>query len=442
VLRLEPLIRRQYAEQDRDIAPDARFFFYMNGSLLEPGAKIMEDSSTVFYKMAKSSGDVDRWKFTHWQDETNGRLDSALSNELVRAIEEGATVRQLRKKIADYMGIDDPYRVVLTLRGGTRQVGRKNQGGGTLQGECWEVRQVHAWLSRWITVDINPPNRYIVLKGLGREYVYHPNADTVSKGMEIRDIQTYMRKRLFPSVRMSGKSEVEVSLKNLTLSLEDSCPGSFTPIKWGETYTFEIPQDAAERFADEETWLLPSTESCAVCLEEKKVTEMPIRITSGCKHSAALCKECLKQWLQSGLERTTWDRLKCPDCPEMLQHADMKLYANAETFARYDTLATRSAVEALRNFRWCLSPACESGQIDDENCAKFKCEACSARHCIRHNVPWHKGETCDEYDRRNKQRKKDDKASEQTIKKTSKKCPECKKDVHKFTGCNHITCKY
>jgi hypothetical protein len=167
---------------------------------------------------------------------------------------------------------------------------------------------------------------------------------------------------------------------------------------------------------------------------------MPIQIAAGCKHKAALCKECLAQWLQSGLERTSWDRLKCPDCPELLQHADMRRYANPATFERWDSLATRAALEAIPNFRWCLSSPCTSGQIDDESCAKFKCKACSARHCIKHNVPWHKGETCEDYDRRNKQRKKDDKASEQMIKKTSKKCPECKKDVHKFTGCNHITC--
>ena len=435
VSRLESVVRRRYEQRNKRIAPDAKFSFYSEGKLLEPQAVVLKDSPAIWYRMGKSTTELEGWKFTHWQDETNGRLDSALSDELVKAIDEGATVGQVRKKIADYMNVDDPYRIVLSARGGMRP--------GLLQGECWEARQIKSqWFCRWVAVDVNPPNCYVILQGLGREYIYHPPQSVFQEGMELREMQSYIRHRLFRAVRTYGKSNVDLDFSSVVLRQNASCPGSFTPIKWGATYTFEIPQDAAETFAKEETWLLAPSESCAVCMDDKRISEMPIRITAGCKHKAALCKECLAQWLQSGLERTSWDRLKCPDCPELLQHADMKRYANPPTFERWDSLATRTAAEALPNFRWCLSATCTSGQIDDENCAKFKCKACSARHCIKHNVPWHRGETCDDYDRRNKQRKKDDKASEQMIKKTSKKCPECQKDVHKFSGCNHITCKF
>lgn len=433
VSHLPGIIRRRYDAKNRRISADARFFFYLEGTLLDAEAAISKDSRVIWYRMGKGSPELEAWKFTHWQDETNGALDTALTTELVKAIDGGATIGQLRKKIADYMDVDDPFRVILSARGGMRP--------GLLQGECWEARQIKShWLCRWVAVDVNPPNCYVILRGLGREYIYHPDQSVFEKGMELRSMQSYIRHRLFRSVRTHGKSKVDLDFSSVVLKNNDSCPGSFTPIRWGATYNFEIPQDAAEAFAEEESWLLKPTESCAVCMEDKKVSEMPIKITSGCHHKAALCKECLAQWLQSGLERTSWDRMKCPDCPELLQHADMKRYANQATFERWDGLATRSAAETLPNFRWCLSPTCNSGQIDDETCAKFRCRACFAKHCIKHNVPWHKGETCDDYERRNKQRKKEDKASEHMIKKTSKKCPECKKDVHKFTGCNHITC--
>ncbi|KAK0633068.1 hypothetical protein B0T14DRAFT_415664 [Immersiella caudata] len=433
VSRLDNVIRRRFQAKGKNIAPNAQFSYYAEGKLVDSHSVLSKDTPVIWYRLGRGSIETESWKFTHWQDETNGRLDSALSDELIKAIDEGATIGQLRRNIANFMSVDDPYRIILSARGGMRP--------GLLQGECWEARQIKTqWFCRWVAVDVNPPGCYVVLRGLGREYIYHPPESIFVQGMELRAMQSYIRHRLFRAVRVHGKSNVHLDFSSVVLKHNDSCPGSFTPIKWGATYTFDIPQDAAETFANEETWLLKPSESCAVCMEDKKITEMPIRITTGCNHKAALCKECLAQWLQSGLERTSWDRVKCPDCPEFLRHADMKRYANPATFERWDALATRGALEAIPNFRWCLSSPCTSGQIDDENCAKFKCKACSARHCIRHNVPWHKGETCDDYDRRNKQRKKDDKASEQMIKKTSKKCPECKKDVHKFTGCNHITC--
>lgn len=433
ITRFEPYIRRRYEAADKPIAANAIFSFYSNGELVKPTDEIAENSPAIWYRMTKNPAELETWKFTHWQDETNGRLDTALSDELAKAIDEGATIGQLRKKVAELMSIEDPYRVVLIARGGLRR--------GLLHGENWEARQIKKWLCRWISIDVKPEKCYVILKGLGREYVYHPDAPNVERGMDLRGIQTYIRHRLFRAVRLHDKSSVDVAFSDVILGRDGVCPGSFTPVQWGATYTFEIPQDAAETFAEEESWLLAPTVSCAICMEDRKITEMPIKVTAECRHLEVPCKDCLKQWLKSSLETTTWDRLKCPDCPALLGYTDMRRYASKETFDRYDVLATRSAAEALENFRWCLSATCEAGQIEDENCPKSKCNACGAKQCIKHNVPWHKGETCEEYERRNKQRKKDDKASEQMIKKTSKKCPECKKDVHKFTGCNHITCK-
>lgn len=434
VARLETYIRRQYLSRNKSIAPNVHFIFYADGQTLKPENEVGKDRPVIWYRMTKTLGDLDTWKFTHWQDETNGRLDTALSDQLAKAIDEGATVMQLREKIGEFMKIDDPHRIVLTARDGMRQ--------GLLQGSHWEVSQIRKWLCRWVSIDVNPPNGYVIIHGLGREYVYHPDMRNFERGMEIRAIQSYLNHRLFRAVCLSGRSEFELTYPNIRLTIDGSSVTSSTPLRWGTTYDFQIPDDVAEVFSEEETWLLKPTETCAICLDEKRITEMPIKITKGCKHKPALCKDCLKQWLQSSLERSSWDRLKCPDCPELLKYSDMKRCASKDTFDRYDTLATRAAVEMLPNFRWCLSSTCESGQIDADECPKFKCQACQAKHCTKHNVPWHKGETCEEYDKRNKQRKKDDKASEQMIKKTTKKCPECQKDVHKFTGCNHITCTW
>ncbi|KAK3329695.1 hypothetical protein B0H66DRAFT_442615, partial [Apodospora peruviana] len=436
VMKFEQVIRDRAEERRRPINPTTLFRFYSHdGTELQQQDVIEPGCPPIWYRMSTPVDEVKDCRFRPWDDNTRWRFDTEFTAELGREIDAGATVGKIRRKIAHHRNIGDPNRVVLIARGGLLQ--------GSLKGESWELQQVKKkWLCRWIAVDVYPENRYFILKGLQREYVCHPDRSDYRKGMLVSDLKHYLATKLFNSARHYGKSRVELGWRHISLKRNGINPGDRTRAYWGATYTFELPIDAAEMFSDEETWLLPATETCSVCIEDKKMGEMPIKVTSGCQHPSTTCKGCVQQWLQSGLESGTWDKLKCPECSEVLKHADVKRYASNDTFARYDALITRAALDGIPNFQWCLSTTCESGQIQEEKCPRFKCESknCGARYCVVHNVPWHKGETCEEYDRRNQQRKRDDKASEDMINKTSKKCPECKKAVHKWSGCNHITC--
>ncbi|KAK0733426.1 hypothetical protein B0T26DRAFT_624713, partial [Lasiosphaeria miniovina] len=436
-------IFQRYAQRKNPVSPAAQIRLYSGGQELGDHDTITPEKRKIWYSMSRPE-DAERWKFTHWQDETNGRLDGDLTDGLVSAIEAGATVGELRRKIADHMGIADAQRIVLIGRDGMRP--------GLLQGNSWVASRIKGkWCCRWIAIDVNPEKCYVILKGQGREYVYHPDPSYVRRGLDLMSIRTYMALRIFPYIcPLGAETKLDLPRRSIALSLgdededngdgDDGCLASSGDVSWGATYRFELPADAAEVFSDEETWLLPKSETCSICIEDKSISELPVKVTAECTHKPTACKDCLKQWLASGLESGTWDRLKCPDCSQVLAHGEVKRFASGETFVRYDGLATRAALKDVPNFRWCLSTTCESGQIHDDTCPTFKCAACDFSHCVAHDVPWHKGETCDEYDRRNRQRKKQEKASEDMIKKTSKNCPECNKAVHKYTGCNHITC--
>lgn len=52
------------------------------------------------------------------------------------------------------------------------------------------------------------------------------------------------------------------------------------------------------------------------------------------------------------------------------------------------------------NFIWCTA-GCGSGQIHDSDARHpiVSCLYCGQRSCFQHNVPWHEGLTCKEYDR-------------------------------------------
>lgn len=121
-----------------------------------------------------------------------------------------------------------------------------------------------------------------------------------------------------------------------------------------------------------------------------------------------------------------------------LQHADEMNYLR-----RYDRLATKAAFESIPGFRWCR---CGSGQVHDAgyDSPKFECVSCRKRYCVVHNRRWHEGETCAEYDYRTDgtQRRAEEKASERLIKATAKKCPGCKGNVEKMSGCDHMTCEW
>ncbi|KAK1769404.1 hypothetical protein QBC33DRAFT_423841, partial [Phialemonium atrogriseum] len=416
---------------DGRLRPGAAVRLYSDGKELHR-RDVIDRPSVVWYRSGTACDD-DSWKVTHWQDGANGRWKGTFASDLVRAIEAGDTVAQLRRKVADHVGVEDHNRIIIIARDGMRP--------GLLQGDAWEVRQVRSWLCRWLSIDVGRRNGYVILEGLRRQYIYHPEPSYLQKGIDLKRLKQWMQQRLFACVgRLGQRSDLNLRWTDIALVRNGSRLSSLSPVAWGATYSFELADDVAEALAADESWLLPATETCAVCSDDKRLTELPVRMTAACEHKPATCKDCVLQWIHSSLETSSWDRLRCPECPQLMKFADVRRYASAADFSRYDALATRAALRDIPNFRWCLSTNCESGQIHDPSCAKFKCAACKSKHCVTHDVPWHSGETCGEYDGRNRRRAAEDRASEETIRTTSRKCPECAKDVHKWEGCNHITC--
>jgi E3 ubiquitin-protein ligase RNF14 len=115
--------------------------------------------------------------------------------------------------------------------------------------------------------------------------------------------------------------------------------------------------------------------------------------------------------------------------------------------SRYTLLSTTATLSSLDSFRWCLQRGCKSGQIHETGTDGpiFCCHACGFKICVIHDIKWHEGETCKEYDYRTnlKLKRKEESASAQTISRTTKQCPQssCKAPIEKNDGCDHMTCK-
>ncbi|KAL6705826.1 hypothetical protein ACN47E_006286 [Coniothyrium glycines] len=120
----------------------------------------------------------------------------------------------------------------------------------------------------------------------------------------------------------------------------------------------------------------------------------------------------------------------------------MQAFAPKHVFRRYNVLHTRAALEATPDFTWCLAASCSAGQVHRPSMPRFKCRHCKKSHCTVHNVRWHQGETCSEYDYRTDKslRMAEEKKSRMLVASISKACPGCGRSIEKTYGCDHMTC--
>jgi hypothetical protein len=298
-----------------------------------------------------------------------------------------------------------------------------------------------SWLSRWLAIDVTPGNGYAILRGLHREYVYYPAAGDAGKPKPLHALRQYLLTRMLLGSHPYNKSELTIEGEiQLSLNGKRLDPSTET-VEWGATYDFEVPDDFAEAFSAEESWLPGASEECNICIEGKKLSDMAIKVTSHCEHRAAVCKDCLQRWLQESVEGGSWPRANCPVCEALLDWHDFKRCASKETFERYDKLLLRRTLARDPTFQWCLSPTCESGQMHEKPCPEFRCVACHKEYCIEHRVRWHTGETCRQYDERHRLRKSAYEASGEFVRTSTQTCPDCKRPILKDGGCNRITCK-
>ncbi|KAL7798176.1 hypothetical protein V8C37DRAFT_368983 [Trichoderma ceciliae] len=139
---------------------------------------------------------------------------------------------------------------------------------------------------------------------------------------------------------------------------------------------------------------------CSICADTKEEVLFPrFSPTASCTHAPLACLECLERSIRSDLTSKIWTDIRCPECRELLDYTDIQRYADDETFKRYETLALRAAMGEAENFFWCTS-GCGSGQIHDTGHDQpiVTCLHCAHRSCFHHNVAWHQGLTCEEYD--------------------------------------------
>ncbi|KAK3717649.1 hypothetical protein LTR37_005716 [Vermiconidia calcicola] len=206
----------------------------------------------------------------------------------------------------------------------------------------------------------------------------------------------------------------------------------------------------------------PQIYHCTSCTRTLAASSFPEYLpTDTCqgKHLINTCKSCLKAWIATQMEMTTYDKIRCPECPELMQNGDVKIHGTKKCWEQFDGLERRGIAEKVKGWRWCLAPKCKAGQVheplleqinadtvttkstrgkarprtkstkktknkhkksSDDTPDIFTCNTCSARACVPCDRPFHEGETCAQYQHRMKTA--DEKAS---LEKIEEACTQC-----------------
>ncbi|EGR44209.1 uncharacterized protein TRIREDRAFT_70837 [Trichoderma reesei QM6a] len=196
-------------------------------------------------------------------------------------------------------------------------------------------------------------------------------------------------------------------------------------------------------------------QECSVCAEVKSTEQFPASpITQECTHAPTTCRPCITRAIETELSSKPWEKVGCPDCGATLGYHDVQKYADLETREKYDKLMILHTLQQDPDFIWCSS-GCGSGQLHDSGESEpiVKCTSCGHLTCFQHKVPWHAGVTCEEFDLTRsdsaaslpqgnravelaeaRRHKRDNDASEETIRSTTKACPSCKSQIEKNGG--------
>lgn len=180
---------------------------------------------------------------------------------------------------------------------------------------------------------------------------------------------------------------------------------------------------------------------CLICAESKPHPRK-FPAFSSCDHDANTCVDCYVQQAVVVVEQHhRWNAVTCPACNVAPPAGDLELILPRHEFRRLDDLVKKAALMQDPNWRWCLASGCSYGQIHNVTGGSrlIKCAKCNAKSCFHHQVTWHLGYTCDEYDESHPLSIVT-KTDEETIKRITKSCPNCKWRIQKEGGCSHMVC--
>ncbi|KIM22909.1 hypothetical protein M408DRAFT_78334, partial [Serendipita vermifera MAFF 305830] len=193
--------------------------------------------------------------------------------------------------------------------------------------------------------------------------------------------------------------------------------------------------------------IVPTGVECIVCTSDAAEVEFPIDApTSACNHPPQVCVGCLQQIILVSItsgDYSTGILCASPDCAQRLDYYDIQKFATPEAFDRYDKLLLQDSLRTDEHYVLCLEPSCAAGQehTGGESNNIVTCHSCGTKQCFRHQVLWHEGFTCAQWDEHQRVTVVQQEMSDEWIQANTKPCPRCSSRLEKAEGCDHFTCR-
>lgn len=275
--------------------------------------------------------------------------------------------------------------------------------------------------------------------------------------------------------RLGDRSELHIAIKNARESsgsasqlsppqgLEDDMANVEIFLARGSSDTDLVTLQSIDTEEIEAT-CEQAAKKCFVCLEEiPDVDEAHQTLSPECgihiwMEKEFICTDCLRKHLyhrmfplnQEGTERKFPSiKVRCWSfhCHQILSHATIQKYAEAEAFNTYDRELCQLYLEQTKSTLRCAFENCDGAEwTDNAECEKsriFHCPSCGRDTCLECNGPYqmHLDRPCPVgKDARNPIRIKLAETRSKLKLKTKNKCPQCPLRYEKMGGCDHIVC--
>lgn len=181
--------------------------------------------------------------------------------------------------------------------------------------------------------------------------------------------------------------------------------------------------------------------TCSICITAKSTL---VTISPSCTHQAKYCLECITRDIISNITQKGVSQFNCcsPGCKVVYEPHSVYPLLDQRNLGILDKLLLNKALENNHEFRWCKSESgCGYGQCVgnwQDLRGYYCCESCGEQHCFQHEILWHSGFNCDEYEEHVKSNP--DIADDAVLGSFTKKCPNCGVKIAKLEGCDVMTC--
>lgn len=178
---------------------------------------------------------------------------------------------------------------------------------------------------------------------------------------------------------------------------------------------------------------------CKICLEN--LSDQPFTVVSEC--GDVFHVHCLQRYAKEKIESRSLP-VTCPTygckaelmLPDLEEILDKKLLENYREYALKNYLDLHS-----EEVTWCPTADCPFVFVNEDKITDFTCPVCSQRYCFACRAPYHKGQTCKEYQISNNWGKDDQVFINLVKTKKFKQCPQCKYWIEKTEGCDNMHCR-